>query len=182
MGVILLLSQGTPMLLAGDEFCRTQKGNNNPYCQDNSISWLDWSLAEKHKDMLRFFRLVIRLRKEHPVFRRTDFFASLSKNEPAEIIWQSSKQKIEDWSAENRLLCFLLNGLKAGDPNNFFIALNADIKPHSVELPSSHKKNPWSCIIDTSLPSPKDCDPDNATPLSTAVITVQPMTAVVLIA
>jgi len=182
MAVILLLSQGTPMLLAGDEFCRTQKGNNNPYCQDNSISWLDWSLAEKHKHMLRFFKSLIQLRKEHPAFHRTDFFDAASKNEPAEILWQGSKQRVEDWSPENRHLCFLLNGAKAGDPNNFFIALNSDSKPHSVELPSTHKKYSWSCIIDTSQPSPKDCDLDNPSPLSSDRVLVQPMSAVVLIA
>jgi glycogen operon protein len=70
----LLLSQGVPMILAGDEFLRTQKGNNNPWCQDNEVSWVDWSLKEKHAEYLRFVRELIGLRKRHPVFRRRRFF------------------------------------------------------------------------------------------------------------
>jgi glycogen operon protein len=71
----LLLSQGVPMILAGDEFLRTQKGNNNAWCQDNELSWIDWTLAEKNKDFLRFVRELIALRQRHPVFRRRRFFA-----------------------------------------------------------------------------------------------------------
>ncbi len=74
MAVILLLSQGVPMITAGDEFGRSQQGNNNAWCQDNPVSWLDWSLAESNRYLLRFFRLCIALRKEHPVFRREEFF------------------------------------------------------------------------------------------------------------
>src|SRR4029077_477420 len=70
----LMLSQGVPMLLAGDEFLRTQLGNNNAWCQDNDISWVDWSLAEKNKDFLRFVRELIWLRKRHPALRRRRFF------------------------------------------------------------------------------------------------------------
>ena len=80
MAVILLLSQGVPMLVAGDEFGRSQQGNNNAWCQDNAISWLDWSLAEKNREQVRFFRKLIQLRKSHPIFRRDDFF--LLDNEP----------------------------------------------------------------------------------------------------
>src|ERR1700682_4371594 len=70
----LLLSQGVPMLLAGDEFLRTQKGNNNAWCQDNEISWLDWSLRDKNADFLRFVRELIQLRKRHSALRRKRFF------------------------------------------------------------------------------------------------------------
>src|SRR5215208_3744230 len=70
----LLLSQGVPMLLGGDELSRTQNGNNNAWCQDNEISWFDWDLEESQRRLLEFTRRLIRLRKEHPVFRRTRFF------------------------------------------------------------------------------------------------------------
>src|SRR5207249_2197735 len=70
----LLLSQGVPMLLSGDEFLRTQQGNNNAWCQDNDISWVDWSLATKHADFLHFVHEMIALRKRHPVLRRRRFF------------------------------------------------------------------------------------------------------------
>ena len=72
--VILLLSHGVPMLAAGDEFGRSQGGNNNAWSQDNATSWIDWRLAEKNKDLLRFFTMLIRLRRNHPVFRRTSFY------------------------------------------------------------------------------------------------------------
>src|SRR5262249_24506593 len=70
----LLLSQGVPMLLAGDEFLRTQKGNNNAWCQDNDIGWVNWELADKNADFLRFVRELIWLRKRHPALRRKRFF------------------------------------------------------------------------------------------------------------
>lgn len=68
---VLMCSKGTPMFLAGDEFCNTQNGNNNPYCQDNEISWLDWTFLEKNKDIFKFFKYMISFRKEHPVIRKT---------------------------------------------------------------------------------------------------------------
>jgi len=71
---LLLLSQGVPMFVAGDEFRRTQQGNNNAYCQDNEISWVDWTLLEKHQDVFRFFRTMIAFRKAHPVLHRRHFF------------------------------------------------------------------------------------------------------------
>src|SRR5205814_2251524 len=70
----LFLSQGVPMLLAGDEFLRTQQGNNNAWCQDNEISWVDWTLAPRNADFLRFVHEMIALRKRHPVLRRRQFF------------------------------------------------------------------------------------------------------------
>src|SRR5438105_1413753 len=70
----LLLSQGVPMLMAGDEFLRTQRGNNNAWCQDNETSWLDWSLASEHADFLRFTRMLIALRRRHAALRRRSFF------------------------------------------------------------------------------------------------------------
>ncbi|MDY3552588.1 glycogen debranching protein GlgX [Gemmata sp. JC717] len=84
MMTTLMLSQGVPMLLAGDEFLRTQQGNNNAWCQDNEISWVDWGLAEENKDFLRFVRELIHLRKRHPVLRRRRFFVGeLLRGEPA---------------------------------------------------------------------------------------------------
>ena len=71
----LFLSQGVPMLLAGDEMGRSQQGNNNAYCQDNEISWMNWALVEENRDLLRFVQGLIRLRKEHPIRRRRRFFS-----------------------------------------------------------------------------------------------------------
>src|SRR5207244_7262266 len=84
----LLLSQGVPMLLAGDEFLRTQQGNNNAYCQDNAVSWIDWTLAETNADFLRFVRGMIALRKRHPALRRRGFFRGVGpEGEPADVEW-----------------------------------------------------------------------------------------------
>ncbi len=74
---VLMMSRGTPMFLAGDEFCNTQYGNNNAYCQDNEISWLDWNLLEKNKDVYRFFRYMIKLRKDHDIIRKDTGCCSL---------------------------------------------------------------------------------------------------------
>ncbi len=84
MMTTLMISQGVPMLLAGDEFLRTQQGNNNAWCQDNEISWVNWALAEKNKDFLRFVRELIHLRKRHPALRRRRFFVGeFMRGEPA---------------------------------------------------------------------------------------------------
>ena len=83
----LLISQGVPMLLAGDEFLRTQGGNNNAWCQDNAMSWLDWTLAKQNADFLRFVQELIALRKRHPALRRRTFFAGEADGKPPEIIW-----------------------------------------------------------------------------------------------
>src|SRR5206468_3739854 len=81
----LMLSQGVPMLLAGDEFLRTQKGNNNAWCQDNPVSWVDWRLAETNADFLRFVREMIALRKRHPALRRRGFFHGGAKR--PDVAW-----------------------------------------------------------------------------------------------
>jgi glycogen operon protein len=87
MMTTLMLSQGVPILLAGDEFLRTQKGNNNAWCQDNEISWVDWKLADKNKDFLRFVRELIQLRKRHPALRRRRFFVGeFMRGDPAREI------------------------------------------------------------------------------------------------
>ena len=82
---LLLLSRGIPMLLSGDEFLNTQSGNNNAYCQDNLISWLDWKKSEENKDVLEFFKTLIAFRKAHPVLRRTDFYADKNSTDYPEL-------------------------------------------------------------------------------------------------
>jgi isoamylase len=164
----LLLSQGVPMLLAGDEIGRTQKGNNNAYCQDNDISWIDWNaLGEEGKKLLEFVRAVIRLRHEHIVFHRNRFFHGglIPGTELCDISWLRSDgaQMVEDdWhAAEARALSFLLCGeagnyhlTALGEPqpdDTFLVILNA----HEHELACSLQPLPaearWQRLIDTSL-------------------------------
>ncbi|WP_319586926.1 glycogen debranching protein GlgX [uncultured Desulfobulbus sp.] len=162
MAVILLLSQGVPMLVAGDEFGRSQQGNNNAWCQDNAISWLDWSQAEKNRHQVRFFRKLIQLRKSHPIFRRDDFF--LFDNGPndtacsLEIIWQGLQPGHQDWSHECKTLAFLLNGATLEqEDDDFFVMLNGSATDAALfTVPPATRNRAWVRIIDTGRPPPLD--------------------------
>jgi glycogen operon protein len=176
MAVILFLSQGVPMLVAGDEFGRSQQGNNNAWCQDNEISWIDWRLAEKNKDLLRFFKKLIQLRRDHPIFRRVDFFTVNNSGEPPqlhEIPWQGLKPDEQDWSYDCHTLAFLLKGceLPGRGDCNFLIMLNGhreQAATFTVPTPGSPQSpSIWKKIIDTSQPSPADfIDHDQAETLT----------------
>ncbi len=183
--VILLLSQGTPMFVAGDEFARTQLGNNNAFCQDNEISWLDWSLAETNKGLLRFFRLLIKLRHNHSVFRRRDFFPPEVQSEIAEIQWQLSWPGHMDWSAENKSLAFFLDGRGGaeGRDDNFFVMLNCGESPKTFHFPFPGRNRNWYYLIDTGKSSPRDfLEEDKAGLVHSGSKKVDYMSAAVLIA
>ncbi len=158
MILTLMISQGVPMVTAGDEFLRSQQGNNNAWCQDNQISWLDWSLAEKNSGFLRFFRHCIDLRKSHPVFRRNQFFSE-EHSTPKDIIWQSLTPGTTDWRTDCHHLAFMLDGSRAED-NHFLIMLNGSRDlPATFTLPAPPANSGakyWFRIVDTSLPSPDD--------------------------
>ncbi len=187
LAVILMISQGVPMLLAGDEFSRTQKGNNNAYCQDNPTSWIDWDLKKKNSDLFRFFSLLISLRKNHPVFRRTDFFPEPGHELFHEIRWQSHRPGQQDWSPSSHVLAFMLdgNGRETDEQDNdFFVMLNGDQTETAVfEAPGLSKNRRWKKIIDTAAPSPMDIQEESAADLlpGSKDIMVAPMGAVVLI-
>ncbi len=166
MAAILLFSQGVPMLTAGDEFGRSQNGNNNAWCQDNPTSWLDWSLTVSNSDLLRFFQHCILLRRNHPVFRRDDFFRHHDPSSPtdlqAEITWQYLHPGNQDWSPECHGLAFLLHGVRAGfrRDDDFFIMLNGNreetltFMPPTV--PDAGEIRAWFQIVDTAAASPHD--------------------------
>ncbi|MGH3734715.1 MAG: glycogen debranching protein GlgX [Micromonosporaceae bacterium] len=157
----LFLSQGVPMLSHGDELGRTQHGNNNAYCQDSELSWVDWEAAED--DLLEFVRQLGRLRAEHPVFRRRRFF----DGEPVagglpDIAWlhpDASPMTPEAWqSATARSLMVYLNGLglgrgPRGEPvtdDSFLLCFNADREPVGFTLPGSAYGDKWRLDIDTA--------------------------------
>ena len=161
----LLLSQGVPMLCAGDEFGRTQGGNNNAYCQDNDITWLDWSPSPDKLALIDFARRLVRLRQSHPVLRRQKFFEGLShrKAHEKDITWlQSSGREMTPalWgSPEGRVLGALLAGDaidevdRRGVPvtdNTFLLLMNGGDASMLFRLPAPAPGTSWDLVIDTS--------------------------------
>lgn len=192
MAVILFISQGIPMLVAGDEFGRTQHGNNNAYCQDNETSWLNWEYAKKNSDLLRFFRKLIQLRREHPIFRKDLFFIDHGQEDEhlhkQEIIWQGETQKDNPWSHEAKILSFILNGSSNPDlaDDDFYVMLSGHrekVKIFTVPKPPTLSAiKTWNKIIDTSLASPRDfVSLEKAVTIQPGSrITLKPMSCIVL--
>ena len=143
---LLMLANGTPMLVAGDEFLRTQRGNNNPYNQDNETSWLDWKKLEDNADVFRFWQRMIEFRKAHPTLGRSHFWREA-------ITWYGADGPI-DLSDDSRSVAFLLDGSEEDDVDLFVIA-NAYWLPISFALPLDPAR-PWRRALDTSLPPPSD--------------------------
>ena len=161
----LLLSQGVPMITGGDEMGRTQGGNNNAYCQDNEISWLDWELDESGRDLLEFTRRVATLRREHPIFRRRRFFAGrkIRGSELEDIKWlQPDGQEMDDesWGAAFvRSFGMLLGGdammewddagRRVSD-DTFLLLFNAAENDVPFVLPATPTPARWEAVLDTA--------------------------------
>ena len=160
----LLLSQGVPMLLAGDEIGRTQHGNNNAYCQDNGTSWLDWDLDDRERALLRFVQRLIALRREHRVFRRRDFFQGrpLIGGGIKDIHWfqpDGAEMTTEGWEHDQaRALAVYLAGEalqetdRRGEPvldDNFLLLFNARHEPQDFRLPFADNGSRWRMLLDT---------------------------------
>jgi len=159
----LLVSLGTPMLLGGDEFGRTQGGNNNAYCQDNEISWYDWSLLEKNADLYRFAKEMIAFRLRHPGFLRPEFFTGRGGAYKAipDISWFDEKAQVPDWDEIGYFLALRLLGSKADtladkDDYDFYLMFNSSIEPQSFVLAEPPHKKQWYRVVDTGLSSPND--------------------------
>jgi len=187
--VLLLFSQGIPMICAGDEFGRTQNGNNNAWCQDNRTSWLDWSLLKKNQGFHRFFKACIALRKKHPLFRREDFFHQADMvsdtHQVQEITWQYLNPGEQNWATNCHGLAFLLQATTVKKASSdFFVMLNGNRdQTLSFSVPPPQKKGrTWYKIIDTAADSPQDhCSLEEALPHSTRnKISIPPFGCVVL--
>ncbi len=159
----LMVSLGTPMLLGGDEFCRTQRGNNNAYCQDNEISWFDWSLLGSCSALHRFTSGIIAFRLRHPAFMRPEFYTGRDGNYNAlpDITWFDERGRSPDWAKVDKRLSFRLDGSRADtfadrDDNDFFILFNASSEGalFAVAPPAEGRK--WFRAVDTGLESPDD--------------------------
>ena len=157
----LFLSQGVPMLLAGDEFGHSQGGNNNAYCQDNETSWLDWELTAERQAQLDFVRDLIALRRTHPIFRRQDFFRGRVQH-IADIIWLNptgDEMREQEWlRPETRALAMWLFGdaLRDRGPrgerlrdNDFLLLLNSSDEAVEFSLPAGAATG-WRCVFDTT--------------------------------
>jgi isoamylase len=160
----LLLSQGVPMLLAGDEIGRTQGGNNNAYCQDNATSWLDWSLDADRSRLLDFVRRLVHLRRTHPVFRRRHFFQGrpLHGGEAKDIVWlkpDGAEMTSDEWHQDfARCLGVFLAGDALGETDargrpvtdaTFVVLFNAHHDPVPFRLPES-RAGQWLALLDTA--------------------------------
>ena len=154
---ILLLSQGVPMILSGDEIRRTQKGNNNGYCQDNEINWFDWNLVEKNADILRFFQKAIALRKchcHHSLGRRRFFKGEVNERGLADITWHGCKLFASGWeNPDAHTLAYTLGGFEGAA--DLHVMLNMYWENLEFEIPSLENRK-WYRVIDTAQPSPTD--------------------------
>ena len=159
----LMLSQGVPMLLGGDEFRRTQRGNNNAYCQDNELSWYDWNFVKKHKEIFRFTRELIAFRKRHPCLRRTHFFSGQDTDHDgiADISWYTPAAHEPDWRNDSTSLACLIDGSypeTSGDvtDNDLYLMFNGSEKALKFVLPKLHSGKTWWRALDTALTAPRD--------------------------
>jgi len=153
---ILFLSQGVPMLLAGDEVRRTQKGNNNAYCQDNEISWFDWTLVERNDQLLRFWQLLIQFRKCHPTLQYSDYFTGNEVNERglADISWHGCQLYHPGWEdPQARALAFTLGGFNGAA--DLHVMINMYSEALDFEIPLIHGRQ-WYVVVDTARASPLD--------------------------
>jgi glycogen operon protein len=156
---ILLFSSGTPMLLGGDEFLRVQHGNNNAYCQDNELSWFDWTRISANNHMVEFFRKLIALTCRYTILQRRKFYLGkdLDANAIPDLSWFSPDGGLPNWyDPELRTLCLQLDGSEEesalGD-YQLYIILHADFHLQSVKLPKLPDKKKWLRVLDTSLPA-----------------------------
>jgi glycogen operon protein len=151
----LFLSQGVPMLQAGDEFARTQAGNNNAYCQDNEISWVDWRLRTANHDMLDFVRLLARLRRLHVEFRRETFLkGAASRAGVKDVTWlnvRGTEMTQSEWHDPQRRTLGIWFGEHTGSVEHLLLVVNSADTEQNFELPAAPADGPWICLFDTAM-------------------------------
>ncbi|MGB5936810.1 MAG: glycogen debranching protein GlgX [Ornithinimicrobium sp.] len=190
--VTLLLSQGVPMVLHGDELGRTQQGNNNVYCQDNELSWIDWDLQDSQQELLDFTSALIRLRRDHPVFRRRRFFAGDAdhggQSDLGDIVWYGPEGNEMDqhaWHNSRSSLMVFLNGQaipttdakgRAVVDDHFLLLFNAWHEEVDFTVPDGIDARSWDVVLDTS----RTLGDDEAPVLTGATHTLPPRCVVVL--
>jgi isoamylase len=151
---VLFLSQGVPMLQAGDEFGRTQRGNNNAYCQDNEISWVDWRLRAANHSLLQFVQLLARLRRTHVEFRRETFLkGTASHARVKDVTWlnvRGAEMQQSDWQDADLRTLGMWFGAQAGSKEHLLLLVNAAATEQGFRLPAAPADGPWICLFDTA--------------------------------
>ena len=169
---LLMVSQGTPMILSGDEMGNSQFGNNNAYCQDNEVAWLDWNDLQKNADIFRFFKHIIQFRRQHKVLRYEEHLSHtdyLGLGYP-DFSWHGVRAWQPHCCHENLTAAFMLNGRYAvsapsgspegsseGTPDDFiYVAMNMHWEMHGFEPPQLPQGMAWHIFANTGMPSPED--------------------------
>jgi glycogen operon protein len=159
----LMISLGTPMILGGDEFLRTQDGNNNAYCQNNKISWYDWNLKKENENNFIFMKRLIKFRKRHPAFHRPEFYLGKDSNFNAipDITWYDINGGIPNWDKMKSCLAYRLDGTEAEifadkDDNDFYIMFNGSFEDQTFTICNPPRETHWFRAIDTALKSGDD--------------------------
>jgi isoamylase len=158
---LLLFSSGTPMILGGDEFARTQRGNNNAYCQDNAVGWFDWEQVERNTDLFEFFQKAIAFVRRFPVLQRRRFAlgTDLDADGLPDLAWFGTDLGDPRWNdPESRTLCVQMDtgGDAVSQAQRLFFILNAHFENRRVALPPLPAPVAWHRAIDTSLPAGED--------------------------
>jgi len=153
----LMLSLGTPMILGGDEFLRTQGGNNNAYCQNNKISWYDWNLKKENIENFTFLKKLINFRKRHPAFHRPEFYLGKDStfNAIPDITWYDREGNLADWANMDHCLAYRLDGTEAEiyadkDDNDFFLMFNASMNDYEFKICPPQTGTSWFRAVDTA--------------------------------
>jgi glycogen operon protein len=169
---LTLLAIGTPMILMGDEVRRTQNGNNNAYCQNNELSWFDWSLVNKYADILRFTKKLVAIRLERDMAKE-EFTMTLNQLlGKGTIYWHGVKVNAPDWSPASHSIAF--TAVSLGGKMTMHFMLNAYNQSLDFELPKAPSEQQWKRWVDTALASPADiCDRADAKPVDSKIYKVE---------
>ena len=169
----LMISSGIPMLVMGDEYAHTRKGNNNAWCQDNELNWFLWDEIKKNEAFFRFYKKMIRFRKTHPLLRRSKFL------NPNEVDWHGMEPYKPEWDSAHRLVAFTL--LNRETCEDLYIAFNTDEHEHKIVMPKPRHGNRWFWVADTANPPPDDFfDEDTAPPLADSTCILPPFSSCIL--
>ena len=178
---ILLLAQGTPMFLMGDEVRRSQNGNNNAYCHDSAMTWFDWQKLEQQGSLLHFLRGLISFTQQYSLFRQSSFWSATPNTLNAYITWHGTNVGEPDWGDDSHSLAFSLRYPPSGD--HIHVMFNAYWEALDFELPPLPAGENWHRILDTALPTPDDfCEPAQAPRLDGTPYQVEARSSVLLIA